>query len=64
MITNYYLEGDDIRSNFAKESWRDATTLYEPYDFDSIMHYEKYVFIFIIIRTTLENVAKFLQTNL
>ena len=28
------LEDDDIRSNFAKESWRDPSTLYEPYNFD------------------------------
>ena len=51
-MTNFYLDDDDIRSNFAKESWRDATTLHEPYDFDSVMHYEKYNSIFSIIRVT------------
>ena len=37
----FHLADDDILSNFAKESWRDATTLHEPYDFASVMHYDK-----------------------
>ena len=50
LITIFHLDNPDILLNFAKQSWTDATTLYEPYDFDSIMHYEKYVSIFSITK--------------
>ena len=52
LITIFNLDDPDTLLNFAKETWRDATTLYEPYDFDSVMHYEKYNSIFSIIRVT------------
>ena len=40
-INIFHLAGDDILANFAKETWNSAKTLNEPYDFASIMHYEK-----------------------
>ena len=33
-INIFHLADDDALSSFAKESWRSATTLQEPYNFD------------------------------
>ena len=40
-INIFYLANNDILPNFAEVSWKDATTIHEPYDLASFMHYEK-----------------------
>lgn len=40
-INIFYLENNDILSKFAEVSWKDATTIHEPYELASFMHNEK-----------------------